>query len=354
MSKILIVDDEPSYREHLSLYLTAKGHSVQTASNGHEAIEAGIHYRPDVLVADWMLRDHIHGLHVASVLQALDPKIKSILITGFASPDLKAKANEQVFEFIEKPFEPERLEEALVKAAATQPGPNTESGIPVLETDNSGKILYANPGARELLAQIGGKKKASKLQDVFGSEVFAQIDATDQKWVEMPLGGEPLNTCSISSRKLGDHGRLFVLLKAEQQHYFRNHPIVEMLLESRPPAFPSWPFEGRALVVDDEQLVRRLVMTVFEHIGCLCHAAESHERGLQLFQRDTGIDYVILDYDMPGNIKSFIDNLQQERPGVTIVGTSGRDHRNDFAAVGVHKFLPKPWRIEDLITLLSR
>ena len=69
MCKVLIVDDERDYRDQLSLCLSEDELEIRTAGSGREAIDLGACFRPDVLVADWMLKNHIHGLHVAEVLQ---------------------------------------------------------------------------------------------------------------------------------------------------------------------------------------------------------------------------------------------------------------------------------------------
>ena len=64
MPKVLIVDDERSYRDYLGRFLAREGHEVQLAATGREAIDGGCRFRPDVLVVDWMLKDHVHGLQV--------------------------------------------------------------------------------------------------------------------------------------------------------------------------------------------------------------------------------------------------------------------------------------------------
>ena len=114
MSKILVVDDEAGYCEELTLSLAHAGHEVETAMSGRQAIDLGARYRPDVLVADWMLRNSIHGLHVSQVLRTIRPEAQTILITGFASQHLKAEAKRfRVYDFIEKPFSLDRLHTAV-------------------------------------------------------------------------------------------------------------------------------------------------------------------------------------------------------------------------------------------------
>ena len=80
MATVLVVEDEDLLRETLSRYLGYEGHDVIAAASGYEAMEAGFDAEPDVLIADWMLKDHIHGLHVSEVFRALNPELSTILI----------------------------------------------------------------------------------------------------------------------------------------------------------------------------------------------------------------------------------------------------------------------------------
>ena len=51
-STVLVVDDEPSYRHLVAEFLERKGHRVQCATSGDEAIAALACCRPDAIVLD--------------------------------------------------------------------------------------------------------------------------------------------------------------------------------------------------------------------------------------------------------------------------------------------------------------
>ena len=117
MAKVLIVDDEEVYRTYLSGWLAREGHDVETASNGHEAIDVGKIFAPDVVIVDWMLKDDLYGLQVAEALQAFSPDLKTILITGFPSEGLRREAMDaRVYRFMEKPFHMTELSAAVCEA----------------------------------------------------------------------------------------------------------------------------------------------------------------------------------------------------------------------------------------------
>ena len=117
-TKVLIVDDEPSYREYLERYLTREGYDVRSASSGQEALRIGKDFAPRVILADWMLKDQIHGLEVAETLRESTPDLRILLMTGFPSAEIRMEAERaQIFRFLEKPFGLEEVT-AAIKAAA--------------------------------------------------------------------------------------------------------------------------------------------------------------------------------------------------------------------------------------------
>jgi len=118
MTKVLIVDDEPQYGVYLRDWLVREGHEVKTTTTAEDAIDYGTHWLPSVLVADWMLRSPLNGLQVSEAVRAANPKMQTILITGYPSPELKARAEEaNVFSFIEKPFSLTEVAGAVRQAA---------------------------------------------------------------------------------------------------------------------------------------------------------------------------------------------------------------------------------------------
>lgn len=119
MIRVLIVDDEPSYRDYLERFLKREGYDVRTASTGQEALAIGKEFAPRVILADWMLKDHIHGLQVAETLREIRPDLQILLMTGFPSSEIRKEADRaQVFRFLEKPFGLDEI--ALALAAATE------------------------------------------------------------------------------------------------------------------------------------------------------------------------------------------------------------------------------------------
>ncbi len=353
MSKVLVVDDEEVYREELEFALSRQGHEVRTASNGQEAVELGSRYRPDVLVADWMLKDQIHGLHVANVLALVRPDVQTILITGFASPDLIAGAEQaEVFEFIEKPFDVERIVAAVNRASVSARKPDKPPPIGVVEVDAAGRIIYANPEARDLFVTTSAGPDAALLDELFGPKTLARLSQATTQRVRVSPRSDPDASWYARGRECPGQGRLLVLSSHEDISDVRN-PVVRMLLGNEPLRAVKWPTAGRALIVEDHGLVRRVLVEGLERSGCICHAAETHQQALTLFDRDPDIRVVILDSEVrDGDPADFVRRIRALRPEVCIVGTSPLERRDRFADLGVELFLPKPWTVADLVELI--
>ncbi|TFH18467.1 MAG: response regulator [Myxococcales bacterium] len=114
MTKILVVDDEAGYRTRIKELLADEGYTVETAGTGQNAIDVAREFHPDLLVVDWMLKDELDGFDVAHALRRESPDLETILITGYPTPALEAKAiDSHVCAVVYKPFEPDELSAAV-------------------------------------------------------------------------------------------------------------------------------------------------------------------------------------------------------------------------------------------------
>ncbi len=355
MAKVLIVDDEEVYRRQLEIALTPDGHEIKTASHGREAIDLATRYRPDVLVTDWMLKNHIHGVHVAHTVHSVLPDVQVIMITGFPSQDLRAEAGDVgIIDFIEKPFGLDRMRAAIKDAAAHREVHQDENALSMLEVDSTGAILFANSAARELLAETRAGPDAASLADVFSAEDIPELDAAQDRWIAAAPLSEQTTFWHLRSQPPGPGGSRLIILRRQDEPLHLGHTLVEMLLGVTEPRQAGWPFVGRVLVLDDGPLIRRTFVGMLESSGAGCYAAANLGEALLLIENDAGIQYVILDYDMPNcDASEAIEKIKAARPQVVIVGTSAVDHRDHFAGLGVEHFLQKPWLGVDLINTLS-
>lgn len=112
---VLIVDDEVSVAETLSLILQAHGYQTIVAHSGESAVLLAREAAPDALVCD-IVMPGMSGIETAIEIRGLCPVCRILLISGqMLSDELldKARADGHDFEVLAKPFHPNLLIERL-------------------------------------------------------------------------------------------------------------------------------------------------------------------------------------------------------------------------------------------------
>ena len=120
MSRILIVDDEQSIRDMLSLALADEGWDVATAGDG-DAAAAALQSQPvDVVLSDIRMPG-MDGLELLRHVNASAPDTDVILMTAHASTDTAIKALRLgAYDYITKPFDLEELKITVRRALDQQ------------------------------------------------------------------------------------------------------------------------------------------------------------------------------------------------------------------------------------------
>ncbi len=109
MSNLLIVDDEQSYRQLLTLVFETEGYKVRTAKNGREAVEMLQVEPADLVISDVRMPD-MDGIELLSAAREFLPDLGVVLMTAFASVETARDAFKLgADDFIQKPFDVEEL-----------------------------------------------------------------------------------------------------------------------------------------------------------------------------------------------------------------------------------------------------
>ena len=106
--KILVVDDEPSIREIVSLYLKRSGYEVATAADGQAAVDALARQSFDLVVLDLML-PAIDGLEITRRLRAASQTPIIMLTARSEEIDRILGLEMGADDYVTKPFSPQEL-----------------------------------------------------------------------------------------------------------------------------------------------------------------------------------------------------------------------------------------------------
>ena len=121
--RILIVDDDPDFREAMATLLEAKGYEVETAPDGEAGLAKAREISPDLILLDVMMSGTTEGFDVARKLHAEDrlKNIPVVMTTGIRK-DMNLPFGFEpdddilpVKEVLEKPVKPETLLSAVAK-----------------------------------------------------------------------------------------------------------------------------------------------------------------------------------------------------------------------------------------------
>jgi len=113
---ILIVDDEPIVREALRDWLIDAEYNVTTANTGEEALEIVAQQDFDLVILDVRLPGKT-GIRVLEEMKDAKPDTKAIVITAYASPELRTEALRLgALHYLAKPIAPDQLEQRIQEA----------------------------------------------------------------------------------------------------------------------------------------------------------------------------------------------------------------------------------------------
>lgn len=196
MTKILVVDDEPSITNLVSAYLKPEGYEVFIATDGNAGLKAARAYKPDLVILDVMLPG-MDGIELLSRLRRESDVYVIMLTARTEETDKIVGLSVGADDYVTKPFSPRELV-ARVKAALRRIETRASSGgeRSVLPFQH----IYIDVGARKVsidgdpielttvefdllktLAENHGRvmSREQLLEKVWGGEYFGEIRVVD-------------------------------------------------------------------------------------------------------------------------------------------------------------------------------
>lgn len=120
--EILIVDDERDIRDLVAGVLSDEGYECRTAGDSNTALEMIDQRRPSLVLLDvWLHGSPMDGLEVLDAIKTREPELPVIIFSGHGNIDTAVSAiGRGAMDFIEKPFEAERLLLLVARATETE------------------------------------------------------------------------------------------------------------------------------------------------------------------------------------------------------------------------------------------
>jgi len=112
-TRILLVEDNPKVRNPLVSLLEAWGYEVDSAVDGVEALQKAALFGPAVVVSDLRM-PRLDGAQLVRELRARNRSLKFILYSGGRADENDLAGLEDIC-FLQKPFDPERLREEILR-----------------------------------------------------------------------------------------------------------------------------------------------------------------------------------------------------------------------------------------------
>jgi len=119
-AKVLVVDDEVIIRDSLRDWLTDANYQVFTAENGAQALEIIQQQGLRIVIAD-LVMPGMDGIELMKRAKEISPNVEVIIVTAYGSiPTAITAMRGGAYDYIEKPFCPERAEILIDKLVEHQ------------------------------------------------------------------------------------------------------------------------------------------------------------------------------------------------------------------------------------------
>ena len=110
---LLFVDDEEEFLATIQEFFTELGYTVHTARNGQEALLKVKEHLPQAVFLDISM-PHMDGTEALRLIQEIDPGIKVIVVSGYASARLARELLQHgAYDFFQKPVDLVQLNETV-------------------------------------------------------------------------------------------------------------------------------------------------------------------------------------------------------------------------------------------------
>jgi len=190
--RVLVVDDEPDYRESLRMILQEKGYDVALAEGGAEALDLLRQSRFNLVLSDLMMQG-MNGIQLLQEVRRLWPQTAVIILTGYGTIENAVEAMKiGAWSYFVKGHDPIDLLREVEKVRLHLPGQTAEKIQPAVQSTDV-FLQTQNPQFRRMidLAERAAQSNVSILllgesgvgKDVFARYIHSCSDRRDGRFV---------------------------------------------------------------------------------------------------------------------------------------------------------------------------
>ena len=192
--RLLVIDDEQSMREWLTIALSQDGFEVESAGSGEEALKVLERTPVDLALVDLRMPG-LDGLETLRRIKQLDEVVSVVIMTAYATAETAVQAlKEGAYDYIIKPFKVDELRHLVQKALEERRlrGENLRLRDEVERRYHFGNLIGKSPKMQEVFSTIGrlGDSKATVLvtgESGTGKELVAKAIHFNSNRKERPF-----------------------------------------------------------------------------------------------------------------------------------------------------------------------
>jgi DNA-binding NtrC family response regulator len=368
-TRILIVDDERSVCNSVEKVLNRQGYRTNTALSVSKALEI-LHANDDfdLIITDLMM-PQVNGMELLKIAKGSSPNVPILVITGYASIASAVQATQLgAADYLAKPFTPEELHSAVVRALTPKP-------TDLVDTDPIQKENVIDVDMPFDAREVEMATSEAYVQHLTRSDMPLAQTAASQASAGSPArhavrqGMNAASDVRESAAGLSGHEADSGLIDVDLPFSYAevaaatSEAYANALGRSDLPVVGHWAEEAPAadaptvLVIDDEVIVVNSVRRILARRGYRVEAAFTGREGLQRVHHGN-LSLVLLDMRLPDwdglRLLSDIKRTQPKLPVLVITGYASIETAVEAVRRGATDYMAKPFTPEELHQLTSR